>query len=314
MTYIVVINSLGPMGSTLLAGLIEKFGFLNVPIRKLGLHQYLMGEKMLESGYMQERLAAILQEHSKLGLYGGVSVLDRDGQTAKSLTDINLVRDDLAAYRKEKFSSLQDLYNRTSEIYCKAVVYKPITVNPHRRIELTVDTHKFEPKKLHEAYARHFDKVKMIHLTRPYTGWINSLASQAFVHPHMANKIKFFPGLRYKEWKIYNQQMKKIPGLHIDFDEMFATPIEAFANKISGFLDLPTPAVDLRSEYYDLYGKSQPYNVAFKKFDDNVSFLQPGTIRYFQKHVDQDNLDSCIPAKAAWALYLKDCLLWKNRK
>ena len=40
---IVLVNSTGPMGSTVVGSLIEKFDFINIPLRKLGLHDYLVG-------------------------------------------------------------------------------------------------------------------------------------------------------------------------------------------------------------------------------------------------------------------------------
>jgi len=44
---LVVINSWGPMGSSLLASLVEKWGYLNIPIRQTGLTEYLMGRRPL---------------------------------------------------------------------------------------------------------------------------------------------------------------------------------------------------------------------------------------------------------------------------
>ena len=51
----IIIYSDGPMGSSVLAGLIEKYGFINLPFRKFFLSDYLMGEKSLEDKAMQHR-------------------------------------------------------------------------------------------------------------------------------------------------------------------------------------------------------------------------------------------------------------------
>ena len=43
---LVVISSFGPMGSTVVASIVEKFGYLNLPIRKMGLTDYLLKKKL----------------------------------------------------------------------------------------------------------------------------------------------------------------------------------------------------------------------------------------------------------------------------
>ena len=40
---LVVINSSGPMRSSLLVSLVEKWGYLNIPLRQTGLTEYLTG-------------------------------------------------------------------------------------------------------------------------------------------------------------------------------------------------------------------------------------------------------------------------------
>ncbi len=45
---IIVINSFGPMGSTTVASILEKFGYLNVPVRKLHFSDYLIGKRKID--------------------------------------------------------------------------------------------------------------------------------------------------------------------------------------------------------------------------------------------------------------------------
>ncbi len=299
------------MASTLLAGLVEKFGYTNIPLRKLGLHRYLMGEVDINCGLMQERLEESMGEHSKPGLYGGVSVIDRNSAIAKPLTDIERVRDDIKAFKAEHFARIDDLYFRATEIYCKSVVYKNMNTNPLWRIELTTDIHKYDPLKIQDAYERHFEHVKAIHLHRPFRGWINSLASQAFTHPNFKSRIKFFPHLKARELELYERQIARIPGIHLQFDEMFSKPIEKLAQEVATYLELPALDINFREQAYDLYGKEKKYDIAFNKFDDRKVFLKPKTLDRLEAYYREGRLEQPTEALFSWWMYLLDMIAWR---
>lgn len=311
MTKVLVINSFGPMASTLLSGLMEKFGYTNVPLRKMGLHQYLMGKCALDSGYMQGRLATILREHSKKDLRGGVSVLDRDNQKPSALLDYRAV---IERVNDIKAENVQDLYVQCRKLYYEAVIYKAIESNTDWHIEMTTDIHRYNHKALYEAYQEHFDEVKMIHLHRPLGGWMNSLASQAFVHPEIKQRIAFFPHLRYADYALYEEAVAAMPGMHIQFDEFFDTPIEDLAAQISAFVDVPAPSCDLRAEDYDMYGKIVPYEKAFKRFDDGKVFLSERTKRIFCELAENKKLKAFPFNAYAWTLYFIDMINFRRSR
>lgn len=311
MAKLLIINSFGPMGSTLLSGLAEKLNFTNVPIRKLGLHQYLMGKYHLASGYMEERLKLILKAHSEARLSGGVSVLDRADQQPRALVDgpkyISKISDIDA-------KNIQDLYFQCRNIYCDAVTYKTVETNRDWQIELTTDIHRFNHKDLYQAYQDNFEDVRMIHLHRDFGGWLNSLASQAFIHPELINRIKFFPHMRYADYALYEEAVAAMPGLHVPFDEMFDTPIEKLCAQIAEFADVSNFKGDLRSEEFDMYGKIVPYDKAFTRFDDKVSFLSSNTKAYFQNQVDNNTIEKTPYNILVWVRYLIDMLKYNFKK
>ncbi len=304
MKKLLVINSFGPMGSTLLAGLTEKLGFTNIPLRKLRLNQYLTGELELDSGIMQERLEAALIAHSVLGTRGGVSVLDRDNQKPRALTDTEIVREKLEELKRQSFSNVQDLYMACRNLYCEAIIYKEIKSNPEWHIEMTTDIHRFPPDDIYAAFEQHFDEVYMIHLVRDFRGWINSLASQAIVSKQLKNRLMFFPHMRYADFDLYERAIKAMQGLHINFDELFETPIEELAAQIADLTNAPLPETNLRTEEYDMYGKIQPYDIAFKKFDDNVHYLKPKTLDYFADLAKSGKINRKPSQARAWSRYL----------
>lgn len=306
MRKLLVINSFGPMGSTLLSGLCEKLGFTNIPLRKLGLHGYLTGATPLESGLMQTQLQKALTEHAKPGLRGGVSVLDRNNQEPKPLLDAKKAKESAEKAASLNAKTVEDLYFACRNLYGDAVSYKNLDSDRDWQIELTTDIHRYDHAALYRAYNEQFADVKMIHLHRPFAGWINSLASQAFVHPEWKHRIKFFPHKRHADYRLYEEAVAAMPGMDLPFDDLFAVPLEKLAADIAAFAGVPAPACDLRAQSYDLYGKITPCAVAFKKFDDNIEFLRPATRDWLQ-HLAQSGKIGAFPySAAAWTRYLAD--------
>ena len=82
MTHLLVINSFGPMASSVVAGLSEKLGFMNLPVRKLKLHEYLTGERLLSDNAMKACIVETLKDHAKPRQQGGVNVIDRVSENA----------------------------------------------------------------------------------------------------------------------------------------------------------------------------------------------------------------------------------------
>jgi hypothetical protein len=299
------------MGCSLLSGLVEKMGFGNFPLRKTGLHQYLMGEIALDSGYMQSRLRDIIMAHAQPAHIGGVSVLDRDNSPARTLTDPARV-----AGRLDSLSpaTLTDLYFACRNIYADSVIYKQVTSNPGWHAEQTVDIHRFDPAALYARYTDNFENVKMIHMHRPFPQWINSLAAQGFVHPQLKNRVKFFPHMRYADYRLYERCLEKMPGLHLHFDDLFDTPIDALAQKIAAYLDVPAPSIDLKAQDYDLYGKLVPYQNAFTRFDDNIEYLRRDTLTYFVTISNDNAMRRPATQINAWLRYLGDMVRFRRQR
>ena len=304
MSKLLVINSFGPMGSTLLAGLCEKFGFSNVPLRKLGLHAYLMGQRDLNSGYMQSRLKKVLESHSCAQHYGGVSVLDRDNQNKKALVDISRAKDELEELDKQTFTSIQDLYNAVRQIYYKTVIYKEMHSNPEWHIMMTVDFHRFDPDELYRRYIDSFDEVYFIHLHRDFRSWINSLSTQAMRQPSVKERLKFFPHLRYADFSLYERATSNIPGLQLQFDDLFDKPIKELAGDISTLTGVDVPEINFETATYDLYGKDTPFERAFTRFDDNACYLPEKTLDYLKKKAEDGSILEFPENTISWVRYI----------
>ncbi len=306
MNQLIVVNSFGPMASTLVSGLLETMGYLNVPVRKLGLHRYLLGELSLDSGYMQSRIENILTEHAKASLSGGVSVMDRADQEAKSRVDLDIVRDSLEAYKAKKFGSIQELYNATKDLYAKAVTYKFVRYQLGRHIELTVDVPRYDFSVLQQRYQEEFDSVKFIHLHRPFRTWIASTASQSFVHPHAKSRYYFFPHKRYEDFQKYEQATRSAEGMQFEFSDLFDLGIEQLYDRISNYIGGPARPDNLREIDYDMYGKFVPFKKAFTPFDAKMVYLSEKSLDYFDRQIIKNNFKSPFGCSIAWLKYVYD--------
>lgn len=314
MVDLIVINSFGPMASTLVSGLIEKMGYLNVPVRKIGLHKYLMGEIELNSGLMQNRLEEILLNHSQPSFSGGVSVLDRADQKKKVLVDYQKIKGDLKEYKTKRFDSIQDLYQATKDLYAKAVTYKEVDCFQGKHIELTVDIPTYNFKTLQARYLEEFDSVKFIHLHRPFCDWLNSTASQAFVHPYIKNRYYFFPHKRYYDFQKYEIETKNAEGLQLEFSELFDLGIENLFDHIAQHINssLPRPE-NLKNCDYDMYGKLVPFQRAFVPFDAKISYLSKETQDYFENEIRMNDFTNYLGCFISWTKYISDMHTFRQK-
>jgi hypothetical protein len=242
---------------------------------------------------MQRRIQQKLETGSKLIRAGGINPLDRDSQAPRALTDINKVRPDLEALHHRTFSGIDELYLACRTVYAKAVVYKPVQEDPSVQIEYAVDFGRFRDRsgRLYEAYCDNFDEVRMIHLHRDFEGWINAVALQFFVRPRISDKFKFRLKSWVKNYCQYEEATSGLPGMHLDFQELFSAGIESLAERIRDFADMPPVDLDLRDQSYDLYGKFVPFEKAFTPMDDAQQFLDAASRRYYARFASSpDNI------------------------
>ena len=302
---IVIINSFGPMGSSVLAALIEKFGFGNTPVRKLGLNEYLMGRIEFNSGYMQNRIQTIMENHQHLISIGGISVLDRDNSHEIKLIDEKKFEKLRSTFIKKQASSISDLFLSCRSFYDNCLTYKEPLNPPYQQIELTTSSQNYDPKLLYKAYREQFDEVFVISLTRNFDGWINALASQAMSHPKFKNKYLFSPHKQFALWQHYNTHAENAEGMIIPFESLFDNPLKKLVPKLSEFFGIPSPKIDYKAEQYDLYGRLKSFEETFTPFDDKIEFLSKHTQ---QKYVELFNNSKAnfITSSYVRMLYLRD--------
>jgi hypothetical protein len=269
---LVVINSWGPMGSSLLAALIEKWGYLNIPVRKSGLTDYLLGHRPVNDPAIKKKYRAQFEIGSKPSRRSGLSVIDRGSAASTALIDFARIEDKLAQLEGSQFDRLEDLYNAYRTLYSEAVCYKLIDSTPGRHIELVVDGWSaFGDKNVEEVYAAQFDDVTFFHMTRNFDEWAESLASQYMVSPN--RKTGFRLGQAAEEYDRYMESINQLPGLKVDLDDLMVPNLPSTLSLLSNTLGERKTLCDLDQEEFDIWGGLTTFELAFSKKDKIGKYL-----------------------------------------
>ena len=208
-----------------------------------------------------------------------------------------------------KFESIQSMYVAIRHLYAKAVIYKEdLDVGNDLIIEMAVDLGKYDGEYLFDCYQKNFDKVSIIHMHRSFESWIDSLASQAFTHVNLKSRLKFFPHLCFNDYMLYEEQTRKMPGLHLNFDDLFARDTQDLLDDIAEYLGMKAPEDEWGQHGFDMYGKIVPWERAFTKADNLGDYLSQATLKYLSLCAEQKNFGGKLKNFNAWLHYLNDMI------
>lgn len=289
---LIVLNSVGPMATSLVASIIEKYGYINLPIRKRQIHQYLLKKNNLNDNIFKELTIQKLKNLSKLMNTGGVSVVDRDSLKKISRINIDLISKDLKEFYEKKFSTFEEMYFESMLIANKGTIYKEKINHIKGSIEITTDIIKYDPNEILKAYKNNFKEVQFIFLQRPFPQWLNALCAQSFVRKYFnyMDYIKILTS-RKRHYDNYDKFVSKMPGLKINFDELFLPNNSKIFFRIKDFLNEKNLINDKENINYDLFGRIADYKKAFTKYDDNIKFLSKFSM-YLAEKVASGNYKS----------------------
>ena len=269
---LVVINSWGPMGSSLLAALIEKWGYLNIPVRKSGLTDYLLGHRPVTDPAIKKKFRAQFEAASVSSSRLGTSVSDRNSALKKSLIDFSQIENEIIRLENTQFDNISELYNAYRSLYAEAAFYKQIKVEPGRHIELVVDGFSaFGDKSVEDAYTAQFDDVTFFHMTRNFDEWVESLASQYMVSPD--RKTGFRLGQAAEEYDRYMESIDQLPGLKVDLEDLMIPSLPTTLSLLSNTLGERKTLGDLEQQEFDVWGGLTTFEFAFSKRDKIGKYL-----------------------------------------
>jgi len=252
------------MGSSLLAALIEKWGYLNLPMRgRAVLPSYLIGRRNLSDPAIREHFRAAFLSAANADIKGGLGVSTRRADS--SLINYEAVSKKLDILDHKSFSNLAELYTAYRELYAEAVLYKQITSVPGRHIELATDFPAYEGKNIETAFSRHFKNIVFFHMTRNFSEWCEAAASQYMARQRGSLAFRF--GSRLSQYKEYLDSIKDLRGSKIDFEDLFMPRLPSTIEMICKALGEAPVSGNFEREQFDLYGRLFDYKSAFTKAD-----------------------------------------------
>lgn len=278
MLKIVVINSTGPMASTVVGSVVEKFGALNIPLRKLGLHEYLYGTRNLDDGFFLKKFLSAVDGHGILIRSGGVNVKDRNSSAPKKLIDSLKVKESIDRKFIDEITTISELYDYVRGLYASSLLYKDNRYESGFHIEYTTDISKYDVKKLNHLYKKEFSEVFFINLHREFLDWLDSLLSQKFIHPKAKVRYLFIFGRFKRQYTQYEDAIRNQEGLHLEFNELFIPNTPNLVERLSKYLQINSPEIDWTRQDYDLYGKLVEYESAFTIADGGYKYLSKPTL------------------------------------
>ena len=84
MKNLILVNSTGPMGASLVASIIEHMNYINLPVRKRGLNDYIIKKRNFKrDNFFKNRTIQILEKYSKKIQISGLSIRERGKSNKK---------------------------------------------------------------------------------------------------------------------------------------------------------------------------------------------------------------------------------------
>jgi hypothetical protein len=291
---LVIINSSGPMGASTLSSVLEKWEYLNIPLKRLGLNDYLLGKRKIEDPYIKQRFRSGFEDGAVSYRRGGIGRNAREFAPSNSLIDFSLVEKKLDMLDRKKFSNLGVLYHDYRKLFASAITYKEFDWNEYSHIEyfigsdlqdLSADGMLEAYDKLIEAYDKNFDRVTWFHMTRNFDEWIEALCSQ-----YRALNTGFRLDQAVRHYEDYSDVVNNIPGHIVDIDELMKPRILETEKRLTAIIGHSRKKFDFFDEKFDIMGRIVDSDTAFRKHDSKGSYLGP-----FVRSVIQF-LVKCVPA------------------
>jgi len=274
---LIIIGSEGPMGKSLACALLEKLRFINLPVRKRGINDYVTNKREISDLYFKKRTLVTAKELSNLDVGGGISVLERNKNARIKKIELKIIKSDLKIFYKKKFKNFSEMFFDSMSILNKGTIYKKKIYKPKGAIENSKDISSFDYHRLVTGYKKNFSKPYFIFLNRDFSSWLNSLTSQIMIKNYK-NPLKYRIRLssqvsRYKKWQQYLNQNKNT-GINLEFEQFFKEKkLIKMIRKISKYINESVPNIKWKKADYDCFGYIYKYERAFSKVDDANLYL-----------------------------------------
>jgi len=262
---IVLVNSTGPMGSMLVAALVEKMGFLNLPIRQMGTTEILLGKVDLNDDRVKRGFRETLLSLAQSIKTGGMSIPTRDQGLAHPRVDLDKISEHLKLLESYHFVRLKDWYDQHRILLASGLTFKKAHWKVGNHVELFIDSAQFPDQDFKTCYQQEFDNVYVIHLTRNLEDWLEASISQ-YLYRKDRTRFGFRMHAKISNYRSYLNQIKRSQDLIVDFEELVLPNTNRAIQKIEKYLDKSIEAESMNGKY-DLWGSLFEFDEAFRRAD-----------------------------------------------
>ncbi len=267
----IVIYSDGPMGASTLGSLLEKYGFLNIPFRKIYLSEYVMGIRNLSDKAMQNKFLAILKEFSREMIMGGTCMRDRNSRKGQ-IRALKPTEEEINNFLAFEPHDLHSLISHCYLFAAKNLIYKGYNIPLRGFILYDLPQFRKSFDFTQTEYLKRLNKLSnftCLTMNREFKEWCASLLSQQ--DPKIKNSLRgrtISLEKLFKRWKKI-QKLSEISNIiNIDINSVLLPNTQKTNNLISKKLKLPKiKEKTLKNQLFDLYGSLEKYNLAFKPAD-----------------------------------------------
>lgn len=264
---LVLVISEGPMGSSLVAGIVEKLGYLQIPFRDYGLgYCARVGQdgKLL----LKERFLAASEEFLLRSVrVGGVNMEARDSSVPSGRAHRDILVDGLThAASITEGQDFSSQYQALRIAIAESLNYKKIPERIFGHVELITSNEKEILRDGLSSLDSVFEDVRVIVMKRDFLGWIESLASQRFMNKKKWRRFLFSDLVN--RYGTYYHSIEKFyeEGFMIDFDKIFQPRSDKLVKDLAKFLNDPEITID-PEEPLDLFGSLVMYGTATQLSD-----------------------------------------------
>lgn len=312
---LVVVNSHGPMGASVLGALLEKIGVSgNMPLREVGLTDYVFAPDLWRSGFMEKKTLAQIKALDKGTRIGGIHVRSRKNLPLEKRAAIERVAADLSELAEVGALDLADRYFRCKQTMAKSLIYKKANEPAEWHIEFGTDLLGYDGAKLAEKFDHYFPGVRFITLEREFEDWIGSMALQAYRKDTWQRRWGFFsPVGLAQRYHAYAKTAAELPGLKIEFEDLLADPERVLKNT-ADFLGIQTEIPDLKSENFDVWSKSLSFEETFTPYDRANPLLSKSTRKFCRKILEKVGPRQPVAERVGKMMFMKDAALWALKK
>ena len=266
-----IIYSDGPTGSSTLASLFEKYGFINLPFRKFNLSEYVMGVKSLSDKTMQLKFLDRIDKLSVPARSGGVSVNDRNRR--KEIIRTNKpTKKEIDEFLSFEPSNLESLISHCFLFTSKFIIYKNNIPSPRGFIIQEMPQFKIKHSFTEYEYIKKLNKLDsfIFFIThRDFKSWCSALLSQQDSKLSRFSKLNLISLEKlYLRWLFIKKLVKDRNICSININSILLPNTEETNKLISKKIGLKN--INLRTLInveFDMYGSILKFNEAFTPSD-----------------------------------------------